>query len=136
MALPGGRRPRISWSEFAARPATEIPREDEHRGLRLREHITCHSVGDAARVRPRAGRGLLRHHGRLYDTCESLLSVDGTGVDAIIVDDHDFDPGSIRISTKKARPPVRPDEPGRARALRLRPGPESIGAREAIGRRV
>ena len=110
MALPGGRRPRNSWSELAARPTTEIPREDEHRRLRLREHSARHSLGDAARVRPRAGRGLLRHHGRLYDTCESLLSVDGAGVDAIVVDDDDAHNSAVRLVTEEARPPVRPDE--------------------------
>ena len=110
MALPRSSRPRNSWSESAARPTPEIPREDEHRGLRLREHTTRHSLGDAARVRPRAGRGLLRHHGRLYDTCESLLSIDGAGVDVIVVDDHYFDISAVRLFAAEARPPVRPDE--------------------------
>ena len=119
MALSRGRRPRISWSEPAARRPPEIPRENEHRGLRLREHSARHSLGDAARVRAGAGRGLLRHHGRLYDARASLLPVDSSRVDAVAVDDHYSDPRPIRLAPTKARPPVRPDEPGRARALRV-----------------
>ena len=109
-AATGRRRPRNSWSEPPPGRPPEIPRENEYCRVRLRKHTTRHSLGDAARVRPRAGRGLLRHHGRLYDTCESLLSVDGAGVDAIVVDDHYFDPGPVRLFTAEARPPVRPDE--------------------------
>ena len=117
MALPRRRRPRISWSECAARPATKVPRENEHRGLRLREHTTRHPLGDAARLCASFSGGLLRHHGRLHDARASLLPVHGAGVNAVAVDDDDSDPRPVRLFTAEARPPVRPDEPGRARVV-------------------